>query len=132
MLMSRWTLRVIAAIVVIMSLSAVPALADLTFEELHGNLTFDEWFGLKDWLKCMFDTVKVLVYLFFELGSFWGGLVLLLEFLFIEFGLGFYFLIFNIIANLFSGGAINLWQWFIPVAKFFTDLAFKIVGEILF
>lgn len=129
--MSKCTLRVIAGLVVVMSLSAVPAFADLTFEEIHGNLTFEEWFGLKDWFKCMFNT-GLIVYRLYELGSFWGGTVLLLELIFIEFVLGLYFLIFNIIANLFSGGAINLWQWFIPVAKFFTELAFTIVGKILF
>ncbi|MBQ3653148.1 MAG: hypothetical protein II954_01880 [Synergistaceae bacterium] len=127
--MSRCALRVIAALVVVVSLWTVPASA-LTFEEVHGNLTFEEWFGLKDWFKCMFQT-GLLVYHFYDLGSFWGGTLLLLELIFIEFVLGLYFLIFNIIANLCSGGAINLWQWFIPVAKFFTDLIFDIV-EALF
>ncbi len=130
MLMSRCALRVIAGLVVVMSLWAVPAFSAEVFEQICGNLTFEEWFGLKDWVKCMFNT-GLLVYHFYQLGSFWLGTLLLLELIFIEFGLGLYFLIFNIIANLCSGGSINLWQWFIPVLKFFTDLIFDIV-EALF
>ena len=101
--------------------------SDVT-KSVHGELTFKEWFGIKDWIISMANTIKMIFRaLVMEYSILVAG-ALILELYFVEFIGGFMVLF----VKLLTLGFVDLWWLYVTLDNYCYELIFIMLeGEVI-